>query len=455
MTDVQSTASPARPAPDGVSEIEFGQLLDAGTRRGYLTQEDLVEVLRTVELSHDVIIDSIAAVRAAGIRFVDDETEVRSDTDDPAVSDVVAEAIPEPPVARQVAEEAQPAAPNGAFRRKQAPDAVAGILGSRTQRRSAGRSTSYSSPDSGGTGGDPVHAYLKEIGKVPLLDANNEVQLATLIETGNFAAAHLGDPDQVLSTSERAKLHSAVFAGQQAKDALIEANLRLVVSIAKRYRNRGLAFLDLIQEGNLGLMRAVEKFDYTKGFKFSTYATWWIRQAITRALADQGRTIRLPVHMVESINKVSRVQRQLIQEFGREPTIEEIAFRVEFPIDRVREVQRINQDTVSLEQPMGDEEDFSLSDLIEDRGAEVPDDAATRTMLHAAVRDALGTLPQREREVMELRFGLDDGRVRTLEEVGRAFGVTRERIRQIESKTLAKLRHPDSAQPLRDFLDEV
>jgi len=444
MTDGQRMASAIRPAPDGVSELEFDQLLDAGRRRGFLTQEDLVEVLRTVELSHEVIIDSIAAVRAAGIRFVDDEQVT-------VATEVTAIEIVETP--RDEVDETEEPAANGRRRKAAATDAIAGILGTRTQRRSAGRSSSYSSPD--GSGGDAVHAYLKEIGKVPLLDANNEVQLATMIESGNEASEVLASEDRTFDRQERAKLHSTVFAGQQAKDALIEANLRLVVSIAKRYRNRGLAFLDLIQEGNLGLMRAVEKFDYTKGFKFSTYATWWIRQAITRALADQGRTIRLPVHMVESINKVSRVHRQLIQELGREPTIEEIAFRVEFPVDRVREVQRINQDTVSLEQPMGDEEDFSFSDLIEDRGAEVPDDAAARTMLHAAVRDALGTLPQREREVMELRFGLDDGRVRTLEEVGRAFGVTRERIRQIESKTLAKLRHPDSAQPLRDFLDEV
>jgi RNA polymerase primary sigma factor len=459
MTEVQRMASSMRPAPEGVSELEFANLLEAGRRRGYLTQEDLVEVLRTVELSHEVIADAVAAVRASGIQYLDevhDEIELRQRraSDLAGVQTADESRIESVPPS---APEEETAANEASIRRigqRSRQDAARGVLPTRG-RRSPGRASSYSSPDHAGGAGDPVHAYLKEIGKVPLLDASNEVELAILIEAGNEAAEELAEPKEDRGTPELVKLRTAVYQGQQAKDELIEANLRLVVSIAKRYRNRGLAFLDLIQEGNLGLMRAVEKFDYTKGFKFSTYATWWIRQAITRALADQGRTIRLPVHMVESINKVSRVHRQLIQEFGREPTIEEIAGRVEFPVDRVREVQRINQDTVSLEQPIGDEEDFSLSDLIEDRGAEVPDDVATRTMLHAAVRDALATLPQREREVMELRFGLDDGRVRTLEEVGRAFGVTRERIRQIESKTLAKLRHPDAAQPLRDFLDEA
>jgi RNA polymerase primary sigma factor len=467
MTEVQPMTSSMRPVPDGVSELEFAQLLEAGRKRGYLTQEDLVEVLRTVELSHDVIADAVLAVRAAGIQYLEEVHEDRdgaaSAVDGLAGGPLAADSGPVPTRLDSKVlvdglddlPESEGASIRRIRQRSLGSDTARVSAGARIQRRASGKVTSYSSSDhAGSTAGDPVHAYLKEIGKVPLLDASNEVELATLIESGNEAAEILLETDPPRGL-ERNRLRAAVFDGQQAKDALIEANLRLVVSIAKRYRNRGLAFLDLIQEGNLGLMRAVDKFDYTKGFKFSTYATWWIRQAITRALADQGRTIRLPVHMVESINKVSRVQRQLIQEFGREPTIEEIAGRVEFPIDRVREVQRINQDTVSLEQPIGDEEDFSLSDLIEDRGAEVPDDVATRTMLHAAVRDALATLPQREREVMELRFGLDDGRVRTLEEVGRTFGVTRERIRQIESKTLAKLRHPDAAQPLRDFLDEV
>lgn len=312
---------------------------------------------------------------------------------------------------------------------------------------------------------DPVHTYLKEIGKVPLLSAELEVEMARRIQEGNEAAARLaaheaaetgeGTPSDLLSTDQQFQDHRVVRKGEQAKEALIEANLRLVVSIAKRYRNRGLAFLDLIQEGNLGLMRAVDKFDYEKGFKFSTYATWWIRQAITRAIADQARTIRIPVHMVETINKVVWAQRQLLQELGREPTPEEVAQRVEFPIERVREIQRMSLDTVSLEQPVGDEDDFSLSDLIEDRGAVVPDDAATRAMLDRAVKAALAFLTDREQDVVRLRFGLDDGKVRTLEEVGKEFGVTRERVRQIESKTLAKLRRPDAAFLLRDYLEEA
>jgi RNA polymerase primary sigma factor len=317
---------------------------------------------------------------------------------------------------------------------------------------------------------------LKEIGKVPLLSVELEVEMARRIQQGNEAAARLAahalaeaeaeaesgggagseHPDHRILTPEQVFAdRRRVRQGQMAKEALIEANLRLVVSIAKRYRNRGMAFLDLIQEGNLGLMRAVEKFDYSKGFKFSTYATWWIRQAITRAIADQARTIRIPVHMVETINKVVWAQRQLLQELGREPTTEELSLRVEYPIERVREIQRINQDTISLEQPVGEEDDFSLSDLIEDRGAVVPGDAATRAMLDQAVKEALAHLTEREQDVVRLRFGLDDGKIRTLEEVGREFGVTRERVRQIESKTLAKLRRPDAAYLLRDYLEEA
>ncbi|MGZ4712401.1 MAG: RNA polymerase sigma factor RpoD [Acidimicrobiia bacterium] len=301
---------------------------------------------------------------------------------------------------------------------------------------------------------DPVRMYLKEIGKVPLLTAAQEVSLAKRFEAGLGAEAQIeagGD----LSPEQRASVRAVVRDGELAKSHLIEANLRLVVSIAKRYVGRGMALLDLIQEGNLGLIRAVEKFDYTKGFKFSTYATWWIRQAITRAIADQARTIRIPVHMVETMNKVTRVQRQMLQELGREPTVEEIAEKVELTPDRVREIQRLGQDTVSLETPVGEEDDSSLGDFVEDPNATAPATAAARALLTEAIEEALEELNERERAVVRMRFGLDDGQVRTLEEVGREFKVTRERIRQIESKTLAKLRHPTRSNRLRDYLEEA
>jgi RNA polymerase primary sigma factor len=304
---------------------------------------------------------------------------------------------------------------------------------------------------------DPVRMYLKEIGKVPLLTAEQEVTLAKRIEAGLFAVEHLEQPEQPerdVFDETRASLEAVVTDGDLAKRQLTEANLRLVVSIAKRYVGRGMALLDLVQEGNLGLIRAVEKFDYTKGFKFSTYATWWIRQAITRAIADQARTIRIPVHMVETMNKVLRIQRQMLQELGREPTVEEVAIKVEMTSDRVREIQRIAQEPVSLETPVGEEDDSSLGDFVEDPAAIAPATAAARALLTEAIVEALEELNDRERQVVRLRFGLDDGQVRTLEEVGKEFGVTRERIRQIESKTLAKLRHPTRSQRLRDYLEE-
>ena len=273
---------------------------------------------------------------------------------------------------------------------------------------------------------DPVRMYLKEIGKVPLLSPDEEIELAKKIELGD----------------------------EEAKKKLAESNLRLVVSIAKRYAGRGMQLLDLIQEGNLGLIKAVEKFDYRKGYKFSTYATWWIRQAITRAIADQARTIRIPVHMVETINRRVRSQRQLVQKLGREATPEELAKELDMPVERVREIMKISQDPVSLETPIGEEEDSHLGDFIQDNNVEVPADAATYTLLHEQLMDVLSTLTEREQKVLRLRFGLDDGRPRTLEEVGRQFNVTRERIRQIEAKALRKLRHPSRSKILKDYLDE-
>ena len=299
---------------------------------------------------------------------------------------------------------------------------------------------------------DPVRMYLREIGRVPLLAAEEEVDLAKRVEAGLAATMLLGADDV---DPERARaLRRVERGGQLAKRKLVESNLRLVVSIAKRYVGRGLLFLDLIQEGNLGLIRAVEKFDYTRGYKFSTYATWWIRQAITRAIADQARTIRIPVHMVETINKLVRTQRQLLQELGREPTAEEIGHVMELPAERVREIIKFSQEPVSLESPVGEEDDSNLGDFIEDPDAVVPLDAASFILLQEQIEGVLHTLTEREKKVIQLRFGMTDGQPRTLEEVGIEFGVTRERIRQIESKTLSKLRHPSRAQKLRDYLGE-
>ncbi len=299
---------------------------------------------------------------------------------------------------------------------------------------------------------DPVRMYLKEIGKVPLLTAEQEIDLAKQMEAGLEAEKTIAE-NKKLTDAKKKELEQAIYAGNEAKKRLAEANLRLVVSIAKRYVGRGMLFLDLIQEGNLGLIKAVEKFDFRKGFKFSTYATWWIRQAITRAIADQARTIRIPVHMVETINKLIRVSRQLLQELGREPLPEEVAKEMNLPVERVREILKISQEPVSLETPIGEEEDSHLGDFIQDDNVPVPADAAAFTLLKEQLVEVLDTLTEREQKVLRLRFGLDDGRARTLEEVGKEFNVTRERIRQIEAKALRKLRHPSRSRKLKDYLD--
>jgi len=443
------TAPAILAAEDALAASEFEALLRLGRAKGGLTQDDVVTVLESVELSADLIVGVVERIREAGIEFTYDtgETTIVPMATSPSAPAPRPEPRPEPKVRLiAVAPPAEVTSPTKKVPAKK-PRATADS-----------KASGFTEGDSfRGSAADPVHMYLKEIGKVKLLDAALEVELAERILAGTEAAMRLAE-DEITGTTTRVARRAdqrLVQLGHEAKDQLIEANLRLVVSIAKRYRNRGLAFLDLIQEGNLGLMRAVEKFDHTKGFKFSTYATWWIRQAITRAIADQARTIRIPVHMVETIHKVVWAQRQFHQEVGREPTNEELAALVDLSVERVREILRINQDTISLEQPIGDEEDFSLSDIIEDREAVVPGDAATRLMLDGALRDALNHLTPREQDVVRLRFGLEDGKIRTLEEVGKAFGVTRERIRQIEAKTLAKLRRPESAQLLRDYLEEA
>ena len=428
------------------SELEgaLGQLVETAKSAGSVTEDDIQIALREVDVDDDELEDLYGALRTRGVEIVAaDEEDAGTDEDDDEngggeshVSINSLDDDDERPV------EKIPAIPAAPKRSKKGSSLKA-------RRRQDAATVMLT--------GDPVRMYLKEIGKVDLLTASEEVHLAMKIEAGTEAAEKLEaheNGELELSRVELRRLTRVEQMGLEAKQALISANLRLVVSIAKRYVGRGMLFLDLIQEGNLGLIRAVEKFDYTKGFKFSTYATWWIRQAITRAIADQARTIRIPVHMVETINKLVRVQRQLLQDLGRDPTPEEIGEEMGMSAERVREIQKISQEPVSLETPIGEEEDSQLGDFIEDAQAVAPPEAASDSMLREQLDQVLDGLADRERKVIKLRFGLEDGHPRTLEEVGREFGVTRERIRQIESKTLAKLRHPSRSGKLKDYMAE-
>ncbi len=432
---------------------QIATLLLKGAENGSVTEDDVQGMLKDISVSEEQLNAVYGILREQGISVVsvDDEDDVAIDSDDDDLG-VGADDLDDDlddddnedhdiKVAKRADAEMAAAKPKKKSRSR--------TSRSRSRTRGVDASTVMLT-------GDPVRMYLKEIGKVDLLTAADEVDLAMKIEAGleatnKLEAAENGEIE--LTRAEMRRLTRVENVGLEAKQALISANLRLVVSIAKRYVGRGMLFLDLIQEGNLGLIRAVEKFDYEKGFKFSTYATWWIRQAITRAMADQARTIRIPVHMVETINKLVRVQRQLLQDLGRDPTPEEIGAEMDMSADRVREIQKISQEPVSLETPIGEEEDSQLGDFIEDSQAVVPPDAASFSMLQEQLTQVLDSLADRERKVIELRFGLVDGHPRTLEEVGREFGVTRERIRQIESKTLAKLRHPSRSSKLKDYIE--
>ena len=438
---------------------EVVEQLVVGGSGSSVSEDDIQIALSDIEVTDEELSDIYSAIRGKGVEIttagkapdpgtlplagdddeldtveedLDDEGDVLEDDDD----DENAEARMEARVANEVL--------------RSTPKTKSRKRSSRARARRTDTSTVMLT-------GDPVRMYLKEIGKVDLLTASEEVNLAMKIEAGTEAADKLEAAESgeiELTRAEQRRLMRIEQVGLEAKQALISANLRLTVSIAKRYVGRGMLFLDLIQEGNLGLIRAVEKFDYTKGFKFSTYATWWIRQAITRAIADQARTIRIPVHMVETINKLGRVQRQLLQDLGRDPTPEEIGAEMGMSAERVREIQKISQEPVSLETPIGEEEDSQLGDFIEDSSAVAPPEAASESMLREQLDQVLDSLADRERKVIKFRFGLEDGHPRTLEEVGREFGVTRERIRQIESKTLAKLRHPSRSGRLKDYMED-
>jgi RNA polymerase primary sigma factor len=416
-----AAANGTNPAPAATitrvspAHAEVEAIIQAARKEGSITNADLAEKLAVLELSVDEIDTVYQRLVELGVDVVEDDAVIEEEASAPEEIEQPAAAPEEDRVRARKEVDAALKAPTN----------------------------------------DPVRMYLKEIGRVALLTAQEEVSLAKRIDAGLGAEDKLNalGPNADRTSPEVRDLRFEMRDGMMAKRHLVEANLRLVVSIAKRYVGRGMAFLDLIQEGNLGLIRAVEKFDYTKGFKFSTYATWWIRQAITRAIADQARTIRIPVHMVETINKLARIQRQLLQDLGREPTADEIASQMEMTPAKVREIQKISQEPVSLETPIGEEEDSHLGDFIEDSEAVVPLERASFKLLQEQLESVLHTLSGREKEVIRLRFGLVDGQPRTLEEVGKKFGVTRERIRQIESKTLSKLRHPSRSQKLRDYLE--
>ena len=454
MANNKATAEGSSQLSDELDGIVQKLVKQASGSNNSITEDDIQLAIAEVDVDDDELSDMYDAIRAKGVDIAnaedggsavgesddlddeDDEDELEDGSELDEEDEELAEARKE---ARAASEILRSSTPKSKIRKRS----------SRARSRRTDSSTVMLT-------GDPVRMYLKEIGKVDLLTAQEEVNLAMKIEAGTEASKKLEAAENgeiELTRAEQRRLMRIEQVGLEAKQSLISANLRLTVSIAKRYVGRGMLFLDLIQEGNLGLIRAVEKFDYTKGFKFSTYATWWIRQAITRAIADQARTIRIPVHMVETINKLVRVQRQLLQDLGRDPTPEEIGAEMGISADRVREIQKISQEPVSLETPIGEEEDSQLGDFIEDSTAVAPPEAASDSMLREQLEQVLDSLADRERKVIKFRFGLEDGHPRTLEEVGREFGVTRERIRQIESKTLAKLRHPSRSSKLKDYIE--
>ena len=434
-------------------ESELTKLEESFKEVGSITETEVRDLLSGCDLTSTQFKAVYSYLGDSGIQVVDDAEDLEVDLELSSIVDLVLDDSDDGISLSD--DEILDGIPEDELKHAEVVDVILPAISARTKKGARRRVITDSSLTL--LTGDPVRMYLKEIGKVDLLTATEEIDLAMKIEAGVEAATQLEDAFRKkieLDRRDSRRLNRIEQVGLDAKQQLIEANLRLVVSIAKRYVGRGMLFLDLIQEGNLGLIRAVEKFDYTKGFKFSTYATWWIRQAITRAIADQARTIRIPVHMVETINKLVRIQRQLLQELGREPTPEEIGDRMGMPAERIREIQKISQEPVSLETPIGEEEDSQLGDFIEDSAAVVPPEAASFSMLQEQLNKVLEGLAERERKVISLRFGLEDGHPRTLEEVGREFGVTRERIRQIESKTLAKLRHPSRSGKLKDYIEE-